>query len=216
MPISAATVAAPVSVATAGEWESAKIYVPEAYNTTPASGTDTMNTLEMIAVGASFPGAGASGLDAVSLVEGYAASRALPAILADPNAPDDASDVAGPTPENWLAAIFNEGTTQDADIIDELITEQNQPPYPYEGDGIHTDTQYPGGANQLTSLELHDFEVVTGSTIGGTTRLKGGNFPCGLMEIQTFGYVEGSSVSIQVNLVPGNHRGYLCEPMTEM
>jgi len=204
-------------VATPGEWESAKIFVPEAYNTVPGAGTDTMNTLEMIAVGASYPGVGASGLDAVGLIEGYAASRALPSILADPNTPDDAADVAGPTPENWLAAIFNEGTTQDADVIEELTTENNQPPYPYEGDGVHTDTMYPGGANQLSGLQLHDIEYVTGTTIGGTTRMKGGNFPCGLVQFVVSNLSEQpSQLTLLVDLVPGNHRGYLCETMTEM
>jgi len=70
-----------------GEWESAKVFVPEAYNSVPGAGTDTMNTLELIAVGASYPGVSpATGLDAVSLIEGYAASRALPNII-DPNTP---------------------------------------------------------------------------------------------------------------------------------
>ena len=198
-----------------GEWESAKVFVPEAYNTVPGAGTDTMNTLEMIAVGASYPGvSAATGFDAVGLIEGYAASRALPSILADPNTPDDAADVAGPTPENWLAAIFNEGTTQDADIIDELTTENNQPPYPYEGDGVNVDTMYPGGANQLPTLQYHDSAIISATTIGGVTMLKGGNFPCGLIRIAST--IDTAGTILQVNLVPGNHRGYLCEPMTEM
>jgi hypothetical protein len=75
---------------------------------------------------------------------------------------------------------------------------------------------YPGGANQLSSLELHDFELITASTIGGTTRLKGGNFPCGLLQLQTAGFEDGSQITVQINLIPGNHRGYLCENMTEM
>jgi hypothetical protein len=199
---------------TIGEWESAKVFVPEAYNLVPGAGTDTMNTLEMIAVGASYPGAGASGFDAVGLIEGYAASRALPSILADPNTPDDAADVSGPTPENWLAAIFNEGTTQDADVIDELTNAQNQPPYPYEGDGINTDTMYPGGANQLATLQYHDSAIISATTIGGVTTLKGGNFPCGLIRIASV--IDTPGTILQVNLVPGNHRGYLCESMTEM
>jgi len=214
MPVAGFNAPAGTFTFTAGEWESAKVFVPEPYNTVPAAGTDTMNTLEMIAVGASYPGvSAATGHDAVGLIEGYAASRALPSILADPNTPNDASDVAGGTPENWLAAIFNEGTTQDADIIDEMITEQNQPPYPYEGDGVHTDTMYPNGANNVPYLQVHDYEFVTSTTIGGTTRLKGGNFPCGLVRIDVIGE---ATVQLQIDLVPGHHRGYLCESMTEM
>jgi hypothetical protein len=205
------------NAATPGEWESAKVFVPEPYNTVPASGTDTMNTLEMIAVGASYPGAGASGHDAVSLIEGYAASRALPNLL-DPNTPADADDVAGSTPENWLSAIFNEGTTQTADVIDELTTENNLAPYPFEGAPGITDTMYPNGANQLSGLQIHSSEFISGTTVGGTTRIKGGNFPCGLIGITQFQEAEGGpfGVILEIDLVPGNHRGYLCEPMTEM
>lgn len=60
-----------------------------------SASTNAVTSVEVLGVGASYPGAGASGLDAVSLIEGYAASRALPEI-ADPNTPGDADDV-GPT-----------------------------------------------------------------------------------------------------------------------
>jgi hypothetical protein len=209
LPISSATSTLPVQVATAGEWEPSKFVVPNSAN--PGFSTER----EIIAVGANYQGNGASGFNSVSLIEGYAASRGLPNVL-DPNTPDDAADVDGAQPANYLQELFNEGTNQDEQILEDMISENNIAPYPFENDGVNTDTMYPGGANQLSTLELHDFEVVTASTVGGTTRLKGGNFPCGLMEIQTFGYVEGSSITLQVNLVPGNHRGYLCEPMTEM
>ena len=63
-----------------GEWSPSK-YV---YGTAGAG----VATQEVLAVGSNFPGAGASGLDAVSLIEGYAASRALPQTR-DPNTPYD-------------------------------------------------------------------------------------------------------------------------------
>ncbi len=55
---------ATIDVATAGEWESSKVSVP----TSGATGVST--DFEVIAVGASYPGAGASTLDAVSAIEG--------------------------------------------------------------------------------------------------------------------------------------------------
>lgn len=201
-------------VATPGEWESSKISVPTSGNT--GNATD----FEIIAVGASYPGAGVTTLDAVSLIEGYAASRGLPNVL-DPNAPADAEDV-GPTgtPENWIGALKNEGIDQDKDILDRMVgtgAENNIAPYPFENDGVNSDTMYPGGANQLSGLQIHDFELITGTTIGGTTRLKGGMFPCGLMDIViTNSGTEDVSHKIVLDLVPGTHRGYLCEPMTEM
>ncbi len=204
------------TTAVAGEWEASKVVVP----TSPTSSGVT--EFEMIAVGGSFPGVGASTLNAVSLIEGYAASRGLPAIK-DPNAPADADDV-GPTatPENWISAMFNEGTDQDKEVLDSMIGENNIAPYPFEGATVgattFTDTQYPGGANQLAGLQVHDFDYITGTTVGGRTYLNGGLFPCGLMKISITNLnPEGNKAfDIQLNLVPGYHRGYLCEPMTEM
>ena len=196
--------------ATPGEWEPSKMVIPQG----TASPGGTTNR-EIIAIGPNYPGPGASTFDAVSLIEGYAASRGLPNI-ADPNTPDDAADADGVTPQNWIAATFNQGTNQDERVIDDMITENNLAPYPFENDGTATDTMYPGGANQLNGLEIHDVSYITPSTIGGITRIKGGLFPCGLI---AFDWAPGSvsgNIAIQIDLVPGHHRGYLCEPMTEM
>ena len=197
-------------VATPGEWEMSKFVVP---NT--ASTTGVASNFEVIATGASYPGGGASTLNAVSLIEGYAASRGLPDVL-DPNTPDDAADADGATPENFLSALFNEGTQQDDQVISDMIAENNIAPYPFENDGVNTDTMYPGGANQLTGLQVHDYEYVTATTVGGTSRIKGGNFPCGLIRIDTSSIGDVGGWVLMIDLIPGEHRGYLCEPMTEM
>jgi cell wall assembly regulator SMI1 len=96
-----------------------------------------------------------------------------------------------------------------------LIELGDQPPYPYEGDGTNLDTVYPGGETNVPNLVTHDFDTITSTTISGMSRMKGGNFPCGLMN---FAWIPSSTagITIQVDLVPGTHRGYLCEPMTEM
>jgi hypothetical protein len=201
-----------------GEWESSKITVP--YGSTSAGNAVDR---ELIAVGASYPGISpVTGANALSLIEGYAASRGLPPVT-DPNVPDDASDAEGTAPQNWLGAMFNDGTDQTEDVLENLITENNQSPYPFEGGEIPgapgtywTDTQYPNGANQFSGLQLHDFETITGTTIGGITRIKGGMFPCGLIRIDHTPEGTSSNLAIQIDLVPGSHRGYLCEPMTEM
>ena len=201
-----------VQTATAGEWEASKYHIPD----TTGGATGDTREREVLAVGANYPGAGASGFQAVSLIEGYAASRGLPDVL-DPNVPDDAADAQGTQPQNWQAALQNEGTTQTEEVLEDMIAENNIAPYPFENDGVNTDTMYPGGANQLDGLAIHDGEFITGTTIGGTTHIDGGMFPCGLIKF----LVENTSatagnISIQINMVPGHHRGYLCEPMTEM
>ena len=198
-----------IAPATPGEWEPSKIVYPD------MTGVGAVRSMELIAVGGNYPAAGASGLRAVSLIEGYANSRGLPNVL-DPNTPDDADDASGPFPQNWIAAIFNEGTEQTEEVLDDLTGENNLAPYPFENDGVHTDTMYPGGANQLPGLQFHDQSAITPSTIGGHTFLKGGNFPCGLMRFTWNPSDSTANLAIQIDLVPGNHRGYMCEPMTEM
>jgi hypothetical protein len=202
--------------ATPGEWIYSSIVTP--ITSGGASTPGQVAEFEIIATGDNFPGAApASTLDAVSLIKGYANSRGLPNVL-DPNAPGDAEDIGGFTPENWISAIFNEGTDQDSTVIDDMTSENNIAPYPFENDGINTDTQYPGGANQLPGLEWHDLLQIyeTNVTNGvGIQRAKGGNFPCGLIAIDWLP-VNTSNLVVQIDLVPGYHRGYLCEPMTEM
>ncbi len=202
-----------VNVATEGEWQPSKVYIP-----TGTAGTQGQSQQrELLAVGSNYPGLGASGLDAVSIIEGYAASRGLPDVL-DPNAPDDAASVDGFNPQNWLTAIFNEGTEQKEEILEDMVgplAENNEAPYPFENAPGIADTQYPGGANQLKGLEFHDTSFISPTTIGGMTRIKGGNFPCGLMAF-TWAPTGAANLVIQLDLVPGNHRGYLAEPMQEM
>ena len=72
-----------------------------------------------------------------------------------------------------MSALFNDGNTQIQEVIDEMISENNIAPYPFENDGVNLDTMYPGGANQGTGLQIHDLEYITPTTIGGTTRIKG-------------------------------------------
>jgi hypothetical protein len=192
------------------EWEPSKYVIPRG----PASPGNTLER-EVIAVGASYPGSGFSTLDAVSLIEGYASSRGLPDIE-DPNTPVDSLDATGTVPENWMSALFNDGTSQTAGVLADMITENNLAPYPFENDGVNVDTQYPGGANQLPDLELLDTSFITASTISGTTRIPGSNFPCGLVAITWEPSDVDANIFVEVELVPGHHRGYLCEPMQEM
>ena len=193
-----------------GEWTASSVKIPYTDNS-PGNIADR----ELIAVGGNYSGTGFSGKNAVSLIEGYANSRGLPAI-ADPNTPGDAADADGISPENWMSAVFNEGTNQDDRVLGDMITENNIAPYPFENDGVNTDTMYPNGANQFSGLQLHDYETISATTIGGITRVKGGMFPCGLIRIDHVAPEVSGNLGIQIDLVPGTHRGYLCEPMTEM
>ena len=194
---------------TSGEWQPSKFVIP---NTAVAG---QVFSREAIAVGSNYPGAGASGLNAISLIKGYAASRGLPNVL-DPNTPGDAADADGAIPQNWMTALHNDGSSQDEEVVEDMIGENNLAPYPFENDGTAIDTMYPGGANQGSGLQIHDVNYISNTTIGGQTRIKGGNFPCGLVRFDITNTGETSNLVLQIDLIPGNHRGYLCEPMMEM
>ena len=184
----------------AGQWQMSDI-------TIPTQGTGAAVDYELIAVGKNDPGAGATGKDAKSLIQGYADSRALPS-PADPNVPADANT-------NWYIDIFDDGTAQDAAVTNMLEATGDNPPYPFEGDvSGTTDTMYPGGESNASGLVRHDTAYITNTTVGGVTHLKGGAFPCGLIMINNQGDLEG--VALQISLVPGSHRGYLAESMTDM
>ena len=198
----------PGALATAGEWEASKYHIPD----TTGGATGDTREREVIAVGANYPGAGASGFQAVSLIEGYAASRGLPDVL-DPNVPDDAASAQGTQPQNWQAALMNEGTTQTEEVLEDMIAENNIAPYPFENDGVHLDTMYPGGANQLEGLQFHDSTFFNPGTFANVVSLKGGIFPCGLIK---FSNGSAEDVDMLLRLIPGPHRGYLCGKMQEM
>jgi hypothetical protein len=77
---------------------------------------------------------------------------------------------------------------------------------------------YPGGANQLVGPQIHCIEPITSSTVGGITYIKGGIIPCGLLRIDVYNTNSTLEMNnqLQIDLVPGNHRGYMATSMVEM
>lgn len=178
----------------AGEWEPSQIVVPNLLPDASGSLVDpTEYFLHMVGTN-NYLG------QSRGIIEGYADSRAYP------QSPDPVSPVIG-APANWMRQMFDVGN--DTSEITENATDRNDDlPYPQ--------VDYPGGQTQAPTLQVHDVSFITNTTIGGTTRLKGGNFPCGLMRFNWVPTDTTSNIRIQIDLVPGSHRGYLCEPMTEM
>ena len=188
-----------------GQWQMSDVTIPKTFPLAGDAGEVT--DFELIAVGANGPGAGASGKDAKSLIQGYADSRALPS-PEDPNVPADAS-------QNWMMRLFSEGTQQDEAVTGMLEVTGDNPPYPFEGDVAGTlDTMYPGGETNAPALTWHDQINVTTTTVSNKVSSKGGAFPCGLISLHYEGTL--ADAILQVHLVPGPHRGFLCEPMTDM
>lgn len=174
-----------------GEWEASQIILPNA----TAPGVYQERALHMVGVNDN-PGISRG------IIEGYADSRAYPQ-SPDPVSPDLDNY------ENWLSRMFDDGDSM-APILDNATDKNDDLPYDQD--------DYPGGAANMPGLEYHDVAQMisySGSTNVGVQTLKGGNFPCGLIR---FNWTpEGShNIVIQINLVPGSHRGYLCEKMGDM
>lgn len=176
-----------------GEWEMSTIVIPNF----GAPGANYEPFLHM--VGNDVGGVGGS----KGLIKVYENSRAFPQ-SPDPVSPDIGSN------ENWLQSMFDTGDNFE-DVLDNATDRNDNLPYDQDN--------YPGGDTNMAYLEVLDESYITVSTIGGKTTMRGGNFPCGLVRIRNKSDDEGgwaSTPKLLVHLVPGHHRGYLCEPMADM
>lgn len=178
------------TVATAGEWEYSQIVIPNS----GAPGNNDERYLH-------FVGQNFNGTDSRGIIEGYADSRSYPQ---SPDPVDPGLD----SNSNWLAKMFDVGDNQ-GEVIDNATDKNDELPYPQ--------VNYPGGQSQLATTQYHDSAFITGTTVGGITHMRGGQFYCGLLKLNTVMTIpQNESAILQIVLVPGNHRGYLCEPMGDV
>jgi hypothetical protein len=179
----------PYQTAATGEWEMSQIVIPNA----GAPGVTEERFLHMV-------GLNANGTVSRGVIEGYADSRAYPQ-SPDPVSPD--LDSAN----NWLARMFDVGDNM-PEILDNATDKNDNLPYDQD--------EYPGGSTNLPYLQTHDLCQLISYSSGvgnvGTQYLKGGQFPCGLIRFDWEPETSGNFV-LQIDLVPGDHRGYLCEKM---
>ncbi len=163
-------------------WNFSTIQIPN----DPASGTTTEYKLHFVG-----PDTGTS----VGLITGYAKSRSRPQEQ-DPNVP---------LGEGWMNELFDLGENNE-EIRDDLVDDNDRPPYALIG-AASTREAYPGGSEEQMGLHLHSAQSVTTTIIGGTTQIRGGNFKCGLIKLQN---VSLTDCIVQVHLMPGPKRGYMC------
>ena len=176
-----------------GEWQPSQIVVP----------TDTATPLEynLHMVGANVS-AGAGGdpdsLFSRGTIYGYENSRAFP------QSPDPVSPALD-SGNNWMRAMFDVGQ-DNPEVVANATARNDDLPYPQQN--------YPGGDTQAPELQLHSAFSANGSNvIGNRLSIPGCVAPCGLIK---FSNDTGVNARLQVHLVPGNHRGYLAEPMQDM
>lgn len=173
-----------------GEWEPSMIVIPNS----GAPGVNDERALHL--VGANFNGSLSRGI-----IEGYADSRAYP------QSPDPIHPPLDGT-SNWLAKMFDVGDNT-SEVLDNATDTNDDLPY--------SQVDYPGGENNMSATQVFDIAYISGTTIGGITRLKGGVVPCGLMRFDMTNRTNLSqNIVLQIDLVPGDHRGYMCQPTLEV
>lgn len=182
----------PVSVPAAGagthaEWDHSQIVIPNF----GAPGVNYEPYLHMI--GPDVGGVGGS----LGLIRGYANSRSVP------QSPDPTTPTGVRSTDNWLNLMFDVGDNNTL-VIGNATTKNDELPY----DQIN----YFG--EDFFNTEVVDLLKVSATTVGGITRGRGGNFPCGLIKLN-MSEAEGDAVLL-VHMVPGPARGYMAEPMEEM
>lgn len=158
----------------------------------PTSGTTSEFTLHMI---------GGDTATQKGVIRGYIQSRAL---ISDPE-----PELPAGYDDNWMTQLFDTGENYE-EIAQDLAVDNDETPYPQ---GL-----YPAAGSQLVG-EIHDYTYITNTTVGSTTYVKGGTFPCGLIKFQRqFDNTPGDEYSyvVQIELIPGRTRGYLAQPMTQM
>ncbi len=177
----------------AGEWEASQIVIPNVANPTGSEvGTQPEEYFVMMV------GAGA-GTGAKGMITGYAYSRALP------QSPDPALDVNTTNEHNWMRNMFDVGN-EDEEVLANAALRNNDLPYDQD--------DYPGGFSNAPVLQLHAHTDITGtlSAVDNSFLMPGTQVPCGLLK---FTNQTSTVMEVFIDLVPGHHRGYLCEPMQE-
>lgn len=144
---------------------------------------------------------GASAAAGKAIISGYAFSRAFP-FSPDPDIPNVST--------SWLTNVMRQGTDQTEDILDDLEDQNTDVPYDQD--------EYPGGNSNATGAELvhyDGFSAVNNSGHIQTMHTGPFNAQCGLIKIVRTGNTDYSLV-LELTLMPGDHRGYLCQPMQDV
>lgn len=143
------------------------------------------------------------------LITGYADSRSRPINTGEPNTGANGG---------WMTNLFDVADNLDEIRLD-LRTDNDVPPY-HVGNDDSAAEFYPGGERQLPDTEVVGYAVVSNSggdnSITAQRSIKGGLFPCGLIEITSAIPGAISAYDLIVHLVPGSHRGYMCESMEDV
>ncbi len=177
-----------------GEWEPSQIVLPN--RAADASGSDVEPIEQYLYM------VGSVGNDASAargVLSAYAFSRGVPQ-SPDPAVPFSVTDDVN----NVLRNMFDVGN-DNTEVLANAVGTNNDLPYDQD--------TYPGTFGNAPELQLHSEFQMSNTVIGNRLTANGGNVPCGLIKITND---TGVAADVTVHLVPGNHRGYLAEPMQDM
>lgn len=143
---------------------------------------------------------GADSTESKGMIHGYAKSRARPQEQ-DPNVPNGSG---------WMTELFDLGNN-DEEIREDLEEQNDRPPYALLGAATIREA-YPGGSEEFTTPQVHGFCNFTNTTVSAKNSIQGGMFGLGLLKIVNN---TDASLSLLVHMVPGDHRGYMVEEMSQ-
>lgn len=183
-----------VSTFATGEWEPSMIVLPNRADDGTGSEVDPIEQyLHMV---------GSIGTDASvsrGVLSAYAFSRSTPQ-SPDPSVPLNVTN----DEYNVLRNMFDVGN-DNTEVLENAIRTNDELPYNKE--------LYPGTYGNAPELQLVSEHFITANSLGNRISVPGFMAPCGLLKISNS---PDATLDIQVHLVPGNHRGYLAEPMQDM
>lgn len=145
--------------------------------------------------------------------DGHALSRGMISGYQNSRSYSHSPDPAQPPLQlasNWISAM-NDQSESNPEIVGNATDRNNELPY----DQI----EYPGVDANMGQLETQGY--VNNASTTGVSTFNTGPFtaPCGLIRLDFFGQTAENTAGhyniITVELVPGTHRGYLCESMEE-
>jgi len=198
------------------DWDYSELQAPYV---DPATGlvADGGKNWALFMVGDDDPAANPTiGVDASKgIISGYADTRAR-AHANDPNVPTTSAN------DKWMIDLFDDGHVQSQA---ELLIENENEDTPYVvgrvedlATGNPTQEYYPGGGRNANLISTHavgatSIYASSGVVSEGNGFIPGFTAPCGLVRLRFNG---SGYIRMWIDLVPGNHRGYMARPMGEM
>jgi len=138
----------------------------------------------------------------IGLIQSYGESRST--VGTTPPGSDSDGD------DDPLANLFDAGTSHD-EIIEDINTDNNAPPYAGYGHSGTTGDLYPGaGDNMPKPLVIREVSLDQDAN-GAFAIARGFDAVCGLLEIETTSGVDGDIIEVLIELEAGDYKGVHAE-----